>query len=240
VVAVGSEIIVNVIKRLEGNEFLAEIRSESPLLSLLPKLGMMPIPPYIRKGISDAADGKDYQTPFGTIEGSVAAPTASLHFTTELMDKIRAQGCKVLNCTLHLSQASFLPLWREDGDEVHPPASELLSYSKETRSTILDHRRNGGRVIAVGTSMVRALETIARLSGPAPGEGSFIETNLFIQPGHVFEWADSVVTNFHQPRTTHLALVQALMGRKLLTESYAYAMSHDFRFLSYGDGMLVI
>ncbi len=172
IVKVGTELVVRVLRRLEGNEFVAELCSEAPLRSLLQKVGMMPIPPYIRKGISDRKDGEDYQTPFGTVEGSVAAPTASLHFTPAVMDRLCDKGCKVLNCTLHLGQASFLPLWREPGDPVRPPASELLSFSEEVRNTILEHRQNGGRIVAVGTSMVRALETIAQFSGPAPGRGS--------------------------------------------------------------------
>lgn len=205
------------------------------------KAGVMPIPPYIRRGLGDAKDLHDYQTFFAQHEGSVAAPTASLHFTPELVDKIRALGCAIEFVTLHLGTASFLPLWNEgEESEKAPahPAEERGFFDADLIGRLQAARARGGRVVAVGTSVVRILETIARSDCSAPGVRD-LKCDLFIEPGFEFRLVDCLVTNFHQPRTTHLLLVQAFMGKNLLDASYAYALQHDFRFLSYGDGMLV-
>ncbi len=196
--------------------------------------GSMPIPPYIRDGVADATDRTDYQPPFAAHPGSVAASTASLHFTKELLTRLAAKGVQRACVTLHLGTASFQPVIR-DG-ELRPPAAERYQFPVELSSVMRATKESQGRVIAVGTSVVRALETYARMARAAGGG----ETDLFIQPGFSFEMVDAVVTNFHQPGTTHLLLVESFLGRALLDESYRYALEHGFRFLSYGDGMLLV
>ncbi len=204
---------------------------------LMHEVGSMPIPPYIRQGRGDEDDRLDYQTMFAQQEGSVAAPTASLHFTPRLVEGLKARGVGLEFITLHVGAASFLPLWHEEGDEPRKPGIEHFRYSTRILERIKDTRRQGGRVIAVGTTVVRALESMARCAGA--DEGTLLSTELFINPGHEFKAIDCLITNFHQPRTTHLLLVQALMGEDLLRSSYDYALAHGFRFLSYGDGMLI-
>lgn len=203
----------------------------------LASVGTMPIPPYIRGGHSDEQDKLDYQTHFAkTAAGddggnSIAAPTASLHFTPELMSKIKDKGVQTINLTLHVGLASFLPLWNDSVEDLSPPGREEFKVAEDTWATISQHRSSGGRVIAVGTTVVRALESQARnLQG---------ETDLFITPGFQFKIVDALVTNFHQPATTHLLLVEAFIGKDLLASSYDYALNNNFRFLSYGDGMLL-
>lgn len=192
--------------------------------------GTMPIPPYIRGGHGDEQDERDYQSVFARYAGSIAAPTASLHFTTELVDCLRAQsGISVSTVTLHVGTASFLPVV-EDG-VITPPGKEAFHIEAQVLADVRATREAGGRVVAVGTTAIRALE-----SGCVSGEGS---TQLFIQPGYQFTTVDLVVTNFHQPGTTHLLLVEALLGRELLAKVYTHALSQGYRFLSYGDGMLI-
>ena len=188
--------------------------------------GIMPIPPYIRAGRSDQDDLSDYQTPFAKESGSVAAPTASLHFTSTLLDALDQKGVRRAYVTLHLGAASFLPLDRLD---VHgPPATERYHCSSDTLAQV---RAALGGVIAVGTSVVRALESAALNISE--------QTSLFIKPGHRFNLVDGLITNFHQPGTTHLELVEALIGHEMLERAYNYALEHDFRFLSYGDAMFI-
>ena len=194
----------------------------------------MPIPPYIRGGKSDEQDTLDYQTHFAKAagNGSIAAPTASLHFTPELVATIKSKGIQMINLTLHVGLASFLPLWNDSVENLTPPGKEEFVVEESTWQTISNHKSTGGRVIAVGTTVVRALESRVREM-----EG---ETELFITPGFDFKMVDAMVTNFHQPATTHLLLVEAFIGKNLLRESYEYAIRNDFRFLSYGDGMLLV
>ena len=210
--------------------------------SILEK-GIMPIPPYIRKGISDKQDRVDYQTNFAKIDGSVAAPTASLHFTKELLEKIEKKGVKKEFITLHVGTPSFLPLWQNDDESNNDmnvsalPGEEFYIYSKNVIQKIKDTKETGGKVIAVGTTVIRALESMALNTDGVDGE--FYSTSLFISPGFEFKFVDTMVTNFHQPATSHILLVQAFMGKDLLQKSYTFALENNFRFLSYGDGMIV-
>lgn len=192
--------------------------------------GSMPIPPYIRGGVSDEKDKKDYQTFFAEKTGSIAAPTASLHFTPELFKKLEDEGVKKTYLTLHVGTHSFLPLFNNEEGQLREPGKENYEISEDVWKIILDHKKTGGRVIAVGTTVVRALES---------GYGN-TETKLFIQPGYKFKVIDGMITNFHQPETSHLLLVEAFTGREKLKESYEYALNNNFRFLSYGDGMLIL
>jgi S-adenosylmethionine:tRNA ribosyltransferase-isomerase len=219
-------------------EETALLRFYSPvggdISTLMHQVGIMPIPPYIRSGHSDAQDSEDYQTPFGTIEGSVAAPTASLHFSPEVMAKIKERGAQTATITLHLNTASFQPLLNKDTQEIKPPPSERIIIPAGLEEQIKETKRAGGRVVAVGTSVVRSLESLS-ISGISETGA----TELFIYPGHKFHAVDIMVTNFHQPGTSHLMLVEAFLGRDLLGKSYQHALSSNYRFLSYGDGMVI-
>jgi len=199
--------------------------------SLIQEHGTMPIPPYIRDGRGDEQDRIDYQSIFAQHPGSVAAPTASLHFSPELMEQVRAVGCAIDTITLHVGTASFQPIMVQG--VLRPPGGEQFAVSDELLQSLDETKRRGGRVIAIGTTVVRALESAA-------ASGSSGETELFIQPGYRFSVVDALVTNFHQPRTTHLLLVEALLGGELLDTVYSSALRSDYRFLSYGDGMIIV
>jgi S-adenosylmethionine:tRNA ribosyltransferase-isomerase len=203
------------------------------------EIGNMPIPPYIRGGKSDAQDKLDYQTIFARHDGSIAAPTASLHFSTELKSKMLNFGATIEEVTLHVGAASFLPLWDEvDETPIERPGIELFKYDSKLLEKLNDRKRQGYRVIAVGTTVVRALESMALFSTQTDSS-TLHETDLFITPGFEFKVCDDLVTNFHQPKTTHLLLVEAFMGRSALSSIYEHALDSGYRFLSYGDGMII-
>ncbi|WKZ56470.1 MAG: tRNA preQ1(34) S-adenosylmethionine ribosyltransferase-isomerase QueA [Bdellovibrionota bacterium] len=221
----------------EGDRILIEFGSASALERTLEEHGVMPIPPYIRKGRSDAQDAVDYQNPHGTILGSIAAPTAGLHFTPELKEQLRARGCLLKTITLHVGPASFLPVYREGHADSMTPGAEQLQFDPALIEELCRARERGHRVIAVGTTVVRALESMAHAWRRGESIG---RTELFITPGYAFALIDGVITNFHQPGTTHLLLVEAFVGRARLEQAYAHALTHGYRFLSYGDGMCII
>lgn len=198
----------------------------------LAEVGRMPIPPYIRAGQSDAKDTADYQSVFARFDGSVAAPTASLHFTPAVLERLTASGIHTETVTLHVGPASFLPIFKPDSEEPQKPGLEKFQIQDAVWERIQQTKNSSGRVIAVGTTMVRALES--------RGRSMHTETELFITPGFPFSVVDGIITNFHQPGTTHLLLVQAFIGDSALTKSYQYALDQGFRFLSYGDGMLLL
>jgi S-adenosylmethionine:tRNA ribosyltransferase-isomerase len=194
--------------------------------------GTMPIPPYIRNGHGDEQDKADYQTFFAEKDGSIAAPTASLHFNAELLDGLKAAGAKLEYLTLHVGSASFRQVTHS------PPGEEEVEISSALLDRLREHKKNGGTVLAVGTTVVRALESA--VSGGLVRSGDRSYANLFIRPGYPFRLVDQLITNFHQPGTTHMLLVEALLGRGLLAESYQHAIDNNYRFLSYGDGMLIL
>lgn len=213
---------------------------------LLAQALCMPIPPYIRSGRGDGRDAQDYQTVFAENEGSVAAPTAGLHFSELLLEQLKEKGVFIENLTLHVGAASFLPLYDEQTGTLQPPQAEDYVYSSAVLERLRRTQAEGGRVIAVGTTVVRALESIVRDSYH---EGETVSTDLFIQPGFGFRLVDALITNFHQPGTSHMLLVEAFLdvlfstgqysGRDVLASSYAHALKEGYRFLSYGDGMLL-
>ena len=212
-----------------------ESTDATPVEELLKELGTMPIPPYIRGGKGDEQDRVDYQSIFAEYPGSVAAPTASLHFTHELVETLQARaGCLVDRLTLHVGTASFQPIYVNG--VLRPPGSERFHVPKNVWERLLETKARKGRVIAIGTTVVRALESAAR-SGALE---RMDETQLFIEPGFRFAMVDALVTNFHQPRTTHLLLVEALLGPGAIDDCYRSALENGYRFLSYGDGMLII
>ncbi len=212
----------------------------SSVTSAIAQVGSMPIPPYIRGGKGDLQDRADYQTIFARDDfamgvGSVAAPTASLHFTDRLFARCDNRGIQRAFLTLHVGTASFLPVYRPGLNEPQRPGSEWFELPIPSRDAINKTKRAGGRVVAVGTTVARALESVARNPERLHGE-----TDIFITPGFEWRMASNLVTNFHQPGTSHLLLVESLLGRRLLAEVYEAALAEGFRFLSYGDGMVVL
>ncbi len=201
--------------------------------------GRMPLPPYIKREKEgdgrDALDRERYQTVFAREEGAVAAPTAGLHFTTELLERIRAGGVSVATVTLHVGAGTFLPVRAANlaDHRMHP---ERFHVPTATVQAVDLARRRGGRVIAVGTTVVRTLESAAASGRLEPGAG---ETELFIRPPFSFRVVDAMITNFHLPESTLLMLVAAFVGRERLLDAYREAVERGYRFFSYGDAMLI-
>jgi len=213
------------------------VRFDRPIEALLPCLGMLPLPPYIRVPL---AEPERYQTVYARIQGSVAAPTAGLHFTRELIDRIQAMGVEFAFITLHIGLDTFKPITEENIEE-HRMHTEYFMVPPETVAAIERARAAGRRVIAVGTTTVRALESAAR-----PGsDGWRLEpisgnTSLYIYPGYQFKVVDALITNFHLPRSTLLCLVSAFAGKELIYRAYEEAIRLGYRFYSFGDAMLLL
>lgn len=207
-------------------------------LALLERHGRAPLPPYIRRGIADAADEGSYQTVYASRPGSVAAPTAGLHFTPKVFADLAARGVEVINATLHVGVGTFRPIEAETL-EAHVMHAEWAELAPEAAAALRRRRELGGRIVAVGTTAVRTLESAA-----AAGSGSIAafqgQTELFIRPGHDFRAVDALVTNFHLPRSSLLVLVSAFAGRELIRAAYAEAVAQRYRFFSYGDAMLIL
>jgi S-adenosylmethionine:tRNA ribosyltransferase-isomerase len=202
--------------------------------NILDRLGKMPLPPYIKK---DLQDNERYQTVYARTPGSAAAPTAGLHFTPDLLERIRAKGIKVAELLLHVGLATFRPVKTEDIEE-HKMHSEYYEISREAAETINTTRAAGGRVIAVGTTSTRTLETVADENGVIlPGRGW---TDIFIYPGYKFKAVDIQVTNFHLSKSTLLMLVSAFAGREKVLEAYRQAVLNEYRFFSFGDAMIIV
>ena len=215
-----------------------DFEGEEPVEILLERAGTMPLPPYIAsKRPTDARDRSDYQTMFAREEGAVAAPTAALHFTPELMAAIEAAGVLTQTLTLHVGAGTFLPVKAEDTDD-HRMHAEWGRIDAEAADRLNAARAAGGRLIAVGTTSLRLLESAA-------GEDGVIrpfadETRIFITPGYRFRAVDGLMTNFHLPRSTLFMLVSALMGRERMQAVYAHAIAQGYRFYSYGDSSLLL
>jgi S-adenosylmethionine:tRNA ribosyltransferase-isomerase len=211
---------------------------EEPVELLLGRAGRMPLPPYIAgRRQADARDLADYQTMFAKREGAVAAPTASLHFTPELMESLAAAGIGHETLTLHVGAGTFLPVKAEDTAD-HVMHSEWGRIDAATAARLNAARAAGGRIIAVGTTALRLLESAADAEGRVqPFEG---DTAIFITPGYRFRAIDGLVTNFHLPRSTLFMLVSALMGLGTMRRAYAHAIAHGYRFYSYGDATLLL
>jgi S-adenosylmethionine:tRNA ribosyltransferase-isomerase len=200
------------------------------------EIGAMPLPPYIaRRRVADEADRRDYQTVFAAVEGAVAAPTAGLHFTDALLDRLAAAGVGRQTVTLHVGPGTFLPVKAEDTD-AHPMYAEWGTISQATADALNAARAAGGRIVAVGTTSARLLESAADADGrirPFAGE-----TSLFIVPPYRFRAVDVLLTNFHLPRSTLLMLVSAFSGRERMLAAYRHAVAAGYRFYSYGDACL--
>jgi S-adenosylmethionine:tRNA ribosyltransferase-isomerase len=199
-------------------------------------VGRIPLPPYIRKGEMVDADRDSYQTVYARTPGAVAAPTAGLHFTHSLLERLERQGVTLAWVTLHTGLGTFRPIEVSSLDE-HKMHSEWAHLSQEMVDRILACRSRGGRVVAVGTTSVRVLESAAADGQLKPFTGM---TELFIRPPYQFKAVDALMTNFHLPRTTLLVLVQTFGGEKLIMQAYEEAIREEYRFYSYGDAMLII
>ena len=224
--------------RDEDGGVTLEFEGEEPVEILLERAGTMPLPPYIAsKRPTDEQDRSDYQTMFAREDGAVAAPTAALHFTPELMAAIEAAGVLTQTLTLHVGAGTFLPVKAEDTDD-HRMHAEWGRIDAEAADRLNAARAAGGRLIAVGTTSLRLLESAA-------GEDGVIrpfadETRIFITPGYRFRAVDGLMTNFHLPRSTLFMLVSALMGRERMQAVYAHAIAQGYRFYSYGDSSLLL
>jgi len=210
--------------------------SPVPVVDFLRAYGRMPLPPYIKRS-AQPEDQVWYQTCFADREGAIAAPTAGLHFTSELMARLRVRGVETAAVTLHVGPGTFKPVVVERIEE-HQMGEEWFEVSAQTVSAILKTKHSGGRVVAVGTTVVRALESAAQWAGGL--QAAVGESRLFISPGFHFNVVDALMTNFHLPRTTLLMLVSALAGVEMMRKAYAEAVEQRYRFYSYGDAMLIL
>ena len=223
------------LEKQEGGVWLAQPLVEMETFALLERVGRVPLPPYIRGGEMRPSDRQRYQTVYAQRPGSVAAPTAGLHFTPALLERLQERGVRIARVTLHVGLGTFRPI-EATRLEDHVMHAEWGQIDQAAVTAIETARRHGGRVIAVGTTCVRLLETAAQ--GPLqPWSG---ETNLFIRPGHEFRAIDGLMTNFHLPRSTLLVLVRAFGGDELIRAAYEEAIRERYRFYSYGDAMLIL
>lgn len=224
--------------RAEDGSFALDFAGDEPVEQLLERAGRMPLPPYIAaKRPTDARDADDYQTMFAAEPGAVAAPTAALHFTPDLLARLDAAGIGHETLTLHVGAGTFLPVKAEDTD-AHRMHTEWGRIDAATADRLNAVRARGGRVIAVGTTSLRLLESAARDDDTiAPFEG---DTAIFITPGYRFRAIDGLMTNFHLPKSTLFMLVSALMGLERMQAAYAHAIASGYRFYSYGDSSLLL
>ena len=228
------------IERRGEGVWLARFEAPGGLRQALESVGRVPLPPYINRGESadPAADAERYQTVYARRPGAAAAPTAGLHFTPELLEQLQRQGVSLAYITLHVGLGTFKPIAVEDVSQ-HKMHSEWFEISEAVASQINAARERGGRIVAVGTTSCRVLETAAASETPSvsPMCGT---TDIFIHPPYRFRLTDALVTNFHLPRTTLLLLVSALAGRELILRAYNEAIREQYRFYSYGDAMLIL
>ncbi len=222
-----------VIDSVEDGNKLLRFSYEGIFLEVLERLGKMPLPPYIKEELSD---GERYQTVYSRETGSAAAPTAGLHFTKELLEKLTEQGVKICYITLHVGLGTFRPVKAEE-IENHEMHAEFCVIPEETAHLVTETKKAGGRIVSVGTTSCRSLESFAREDGSLqPGCGW---TDIFIYPGYRFKCVDSLITNFHLPESTLVMLVSALAGREQVLNAYAQAVEEKYRFFSFGDAMLI-
>ena len=219
---------------LEGGNRLIRFTYEGIFLELLERLGKMPLPPYIKEELQDA---ERYQTVYSREVGSAAAPTAGLHFTKDLLDSIEKMGVKICYVTLHVGLGTFRPVKAEEITD-HAMHSEYCVISAETAETINQTKRDGGRVICVGTTSCRTIESWAEEDGTLRESAGW--TNIFIYPGYRFKVLDGLITNFHLPESTLIMLVSALAGREPILAAYEEAVRERYRFFSFGDAMLIV
>ena len=227
------ELTAEVTQVLEGGNRMVRFSYEGIFLEVLEHLGKMPLPPYIREELQDR---ERYQTVYSTVNGSAAAPTAGLHFTPELLGRIQEKGVKLGYVTLHVGLGTFRPVKEEDITD-HDMHSEYCVIPQETADLINETRANGGRVICVGTTSCRTIESWAKEDGHMEASAGW--TDIFIYPGYKFKVMDALVTNFHLPQSTLIMLVSALAGREHVLAAYEEAVRERYRFFSFGDAMFI-
>lgn len=219
----------------EGELFCISSEEGAPLAEILSAIGHMPLPPYIERA-DEGSDRERYQTIYARCDGAVAAPTAGLHFTDALLDELHQRGIRKATVTLHVGAGTFQPV-REDDIEAHVMHKEYCEVDEAVCDAVRDTRARGGRVVAVGTTSVRCLETASLAAGEIqPFKG---ETDIFIHPGHNFRSVDAMITNFHLPESTLLMLVSAFAGHGPIMAAYEQAIEANYRFFSYGDAMFL-
>ena len=227
------ELTAEVVGELEGGNRLVRFDYEGIFLEVLERLGKMPLPPYIKEELQDR---ERYQTVYSKVVGSAAAPTAGLHFTPELLEKIKAKGVEIGYVTLHVGLGTFRPV-KEDTIEGHEMHSEFCTIPQETADLINRTKASGGRCICVGTTSCRTIESWAAEDGHMEAKAGW--TNIFIYPGYRFKVLDALVTNFHLPESTLIMLVSALAGREATLAAYEEAVREKYRFFSFGDAMFI-
>lgn len=223
-----------VLDTLDTGGRLLEFSYDGIFLEVLEELGEMPLPPYITEKLEEP---ERYQTVYAEENGSAAAPTAGLHFTVEVLQKIKDKGVKLAFLTLHVGLGTFRPVKAEDVEN-HKMHSEFYRLSAETAALLNETKAKGGRVIAVGTTSIRTLETIAQqFEGELQAASGW--TDIFIKPGYTFQYVDAFLTNFHLPKSTLIMLVSAFAGREFILEAYQHAVAEKYRFFSFGDAMFI-
>ena len=228
------ELTATVVEVQDDGNRVVEFHYEGIFLEVLERLGKMPLPPYIK---AELQDQERYQTVYSKNVGSAAAPTAGLHFTNDLLEKIRAKGVKTAFVTLHVGLGTFRPVKAEEISE-HHMHSELCMISKETADILNETKREGGRVICVGTTSCRTLESLVNEDGSFEEKAKW--TEIFIFPGYTFKAMDGLITNFHLPESTLVMLVSAFAGREHVLAAYEEAVKERYRFFSFGDAMCIL
>ncbi|MGQ9411815.1 tRNA preQ1(34) S-adenosylmethionine ribosyltransferase-isomerase QueA [Streptococcus pluranimalium] len=227
-------LMAEVIEELEHGGRIVRFSYDGIFLEVLESLGEMPLPPYIHEKLDDR---DRYQTVYAKENGSAAAPTAGLHFTPELLEKIEAKGVKLVYLTLHVGLGTFRPVSVDNVDE-HEMHSEFYQLSQEAARTLNQVKLEGGRIVAVGTTSIRTLETIGnKFNGKLEADSGW--TNIFIKPGYHFTVVDAFSTNFHLPKSTLVILVAAFAGRDFILDAYKHAVENKYRFFSFGDAMFL-
>jgi S-adenosylmethionine:tRNA ribosyltransferase-isomerase len=238
IIAIENGPAAEIVEVIDGSR--RRVRFTEPVEPYFPKVGNVPLPPYIHEKL---ADPERYQTVYARDPGSAAAPTAGLHFTPRLLDELRAQGVNLAYVTLHVGLDTFAPVTEEDPDK-HKIHTEWCDLPQETADAINRTRQLGGRVIAVGTTSVRTLESAAVERDTPSGYFSISSytgnTNLYITPGYRFKFVDAMITNFHLPKSTLIMLVSAFAGRETIFHAYEIAIQEKYRFYSFGDAMLIL
>ncbi len=237
VVLGNSNLYGEVVESRDNGLRLVRFEAEEPLDRLIDRLGRTPLPPYIKRAADSVADRERYQTVYANKRGAIAAPTAGLHFTARLLETIQDRGVRVARITLHVGYGTFEPV-RVDDVKLHRVAPEWFSISEAAAQIINQGRNDGGRIVAVGTTTTRALESSAASDGIILSQSGLAD--LTIVPGYAFSAVDALLTNFHLPRSSLLLLVSAFAGRELTLDSYRHAVKERYRFYSYGDCMLIL
>lgn len=228
-----NDLRAEIVEVVEGGNRLVRFEYEGIFQEVLDRIGIVPLPPYITKKLDDP---EKYQTVYAKYRGSAAAPTAGLHFTPELLDRIAKNGVNIAYLTLHVGLGTFRPV-KVENVENHVMHSEFYRVNEKTADIINKTRQNGGRIISVGTTSCRVLETVSSDDGYVKASEGW--TNKFIYPGYHFKIVDALVTNFHLPESTLIMLVSALAGRDNILEAYKRAVDEKYRFFSFGDAMLI-